>query len=78
MDIKCCAHKSQTATGPINPNADYTCPICSMALKPVTADDLFPIFGILLNPMIGAAAMSLSSVSIILNALRLKNARLSS
>jgi Cu+-exporting ATPase len=44
---------------------------------PVAAGVLFPIFGILLNPIIAAAAMSFSSVSIILNALRLKAVKLS-
>ncbi|MBS0617172.1 MAG: cadmium-translocating P-type ATPase, partial [Spirochaetes bacterium] len=39
---------------------------------PVAAGVLYPFFGILLSPMIGAAAMSLSSVSVITNALRLK------
>lgn len=39
---------------------------------PVAAGMLYPFFGILLSPMIAAAAMSLSSVSVIANALRLK------
>ena len=39
---------------------------------PVAAGMLYPAFGLLLNPMIGAAAMSLSSVSVIGNALRLR------
>ena len=43
---------------------------------PIAAGAFYPIFGFVLSPMIGAAAMSLSSVSVISNALRLRRLRL--
>src|SRR6266404_3253075 len=43
---------------------------------PIAAGVLYPVFGILLSPMVGAAAMALSSVSVIANALRLASVKL--
>ena len=43
---------------------------------PIAAGVLYPVFGILLSPVIAAAAMALSSVSVIGNALRLRHAKL--
>lgn len=43
---------------------------------PIAAGVLYPVFGLLLSPMIASAAMTFSSVSVILNALRLRKTRI--
>ncbi len=49
--------------------------VYNLAGVPIAAGVLYPVFGLLLSPMIAAAAMSLSSVSVIANALRLRTVR---
>ena len=50
--------------------------IYNAAGVPIAAGVLYPLFGILLSPIIAAAAMSLSSVSVVGNSLRLRRTRL--
>jgi Cu+-exporting ATPase len=50
--------------------------IYNAAGVPIAAGALYPLFGILLSPVVGAAAMALSSVSVIGNALRMRRAKL--
>ena len=50
--------------------------VFNAAAIPIAAGALYPAFGLLLNPMIASAAMSLSSVLVIGNALRLRTVRL--
>jgi Cu+-exporting ATPase len=45
---------------------------------PLAAGVLYPFFGLLLSPVVAAAAMALSSVSVIGNALRLRTVRVDS
>lgn len=66
---------ARAATGNMKQNLFFAFIYNSLGV-PVAAGVLYPFTGLLLSPMIAAAAMSLSSVSVIANALRLRNARL--
>jgi len=50
--------------------------VYNVAGVPIAAGVLYPAFGLLLSPQIAAAAMALSSVSVIANALRLRGVKL--
>ena len=66
---------SQAVMGNIRQNLAFAFAY-NAAGVPIAAGLLYPVFGILLSPMVAAAAMALSSVSVVANALRLSRARL--
>jgi len=68
-------HLSRATMGNIRQNLFFAFIYNALGV-PVAAGILYPFFGILLSPIIAAAAMSLSSVSVIANALRLRRVKL--
>ncbi len=68
-------HLARAALGNMKQNLFFAFVYNALGV-PVAAGALYPFTGLLLSPMIAAAAMSLSSVSVILNALRLARVKL--
>jgi len=68
-------HLSRATVGNIKQNLFFAF-VYNLIGVPVAAGILYPFFGILLSPMIASAAMTFSSVSVITNALRLRNVKL--
>lgn len=75
MGIAKARHLSRATMGNIRQNLFFAFIYNALGV-PVAAGILYPFFGLLLSPMIAAAAMSLSSVSVITNALRLRSLKL--
>ncbi len=75
MGIVKARHLSQATMSNIRQNLFFAFAYNILGV-PVAAGVLYPFFGILLSPMIASAAMSLSSVSVIANALRLRRIKL--
>ncbi|WP_112061965.1 copper-transporting P-type ATPase [Hyphomonas pacifica] len=75
MGIAKARHLSHATMGNIRQNLFFAFIYNALGV-PVAAGILYPVFGLLLSPMIAAAAMSLSSVSVITNALRLRSLKL--
>ena len=75
MGIVRARHLSQATMGNIRQNLFFAFAY-NVAGIPVAAGILYPTFGLLLSPIIAAAAMALSSVSVIANALRLRFVRI--
>ena len=69
-------HLSQATMRNIRQNLFFAF-IYNVAGVPVAAGVLYPSFGLLLSPIIAAAAMALSSVSVVANALRLRTVKIS-
>jgi hypothetical protein len=67
---------SRTTTRNIRQNLAFAF-VYNVVRIPIAAGALYPAFGILLSPMVAALAMSLSSVSVIANALRLRSSSFS-
>jgi P-type Cu+ transporter len=68
-------HLSRAAMRNIRQNLFFAFVFNALAI-PIAAGVLYPVWGLLLNPMIASAAMSMSSVTVIGNALRLRRVRL--
>ncbi|MDO9411645.1 MAG: heavy metal translocating P-type ATPase [Pseudolabrys sp.] len=75
MGIVKARHLSAAVMGNIRQNLFFAF-IYNAAGVPIAAGLLYPVFGLLLSPIIAAAAMALSSVSVVGNALRLRGLRL--
>ena len=71
VDRDIAEHAFQATVSNIRQNLFFTFAYNVIGI-PVAAEVLYPTFGLLLSPMIAAAAMSLFSVSVIANALRLR------
>ena len=75
-DLRAQTTTTGTVEGTVTDPNGAVVPNASLTLSGPNLSEIYPLLGILLSPIVGAAAMALSSVSVVGNALRLRAVKL--